>query len=132
MKRKAEMKVASKLTDKLANNGIKVNIYLSKTSKSVYLKLDYGACGGIRISDHKGKKKYKYMFNVLKNYKGPKIVKEEKYTRFFYNYDNAEKLVQNVQDVKKHKLEQYGSERYKNFMLINSRDELYERFKKVA
>ena len=60
MKRYQEIEVSNKLIKNLKEKGFQINKYYAKTTKSIYLKLDYGVCCGIRISDHNGKKKYRY------------------------------------------------------------------------
>ena len=69
-----EKQVANILIDKLKKLGFVVCIYNAISTNSIYLKLDYGVCCGIRIADHKGKKKYHYRFNVIKNFNGDKTV----------------------------------------------------------
>lgn len=67
-----EKQVAEILVEKLKESGFIVHKYNAVTTNSIYLKLDYGVCCGIRIADHKGKKKYHYRFNVIKNFEGDK------------------------------------------------------------
>ena len=69
-----EKKIAKILTKKLLAMGFIVHRYNSITTNSIYLKLDFGVCCGIRIADHNGKKKYHYRFNVVKDYSGDKII----------------------------------------------------------
>ena len=64
-----ESDIANILIDKLLNMGFIVHRYNAYSSNSIYLKLDYGLSCGIRISNHPGKKKYSYRFNVIKDYK---------------------------------------------------------------
>lgn len=132
MNRGKEIEVSNKLIEQLKEKGFLINKYYAKTTKSIYLKLDYGVCCGIRISDHNGKKKYKYKFNLLKQYNGKKQVKDRGYIRLFYNYDNTEELIKDVQNEKKYKIKRYGSKNYQEYMKINSKDNLYKSFKKVA
>lgn len=61
---KATARVAADLIMLLQREGFTIQRYDSKTTSSIYLKLDYGVCNSIRIGDHKGKKKYKYRYNV--------------------------------------------------------------------
>ena len=132
MNRKKEIKVSNKLIKKLKQKGFQINMYYAYKTKSIYLKLDYGVCGAIRISDHIGKKRYCYKFNVINKYTGPKIVKDRGYVRFFYNYGDTEKLMHDVDAEKKNKINKYGLYNYKKYMDINSKSELYKTFKKVA
>jgi hypothetical protein len=132
LKRKQEIDVSNKLIEKLKEKGFQINKYYAKTTKSIYLKLDYGVCGGIRISDHRGKKKYRYKFNLIKQYSGPKQINDKGYIRLFYDYNNTEELVDDVQNEKKVKINKYGLCNYKEYMKQNSQDNLYKSFKNVA
>ena len=132
MERNNEIEVAKKLVEILREKGFQINKYYAKTTKSIYLKLDYGVCCGIRISDHNGKKKYKYKFNMLKEYNGPKQKNDKGYIRLFYDYSNTDELVNDVQNEKKSKINKYGLSNYHEYMKINSQDNLYKTFKNVA
>lgn len=132
MERNKELEISKKLIDSLKVKGFIVCKYYAKTTKSIYLKLDYGVCCGIRISDHNGKKKYKYKFNLLKYYKGPKIVNDNGYIRLFYDYENINELIEAVIKEKNEKIKKYGQNNYQEYMKINSKDELYKSFEKVA
>ena len=132
MERNQEIKVSNKLIKDLKEKGFQINKYYAKTTKSIYLKLDYGVCCGIRISDHNGKKKYRYKFNLIKQYRGPKEKIDKGYIRLFYDYDNTEELIKDVQNEKKAKIKKYGLHNYQEYMKINAQDSLYKSFKNVA
>ncbi len=132
MKRNQEMKVSNELIKDLKDKGFKIHKYYAKTTKSIYLKLDYGVCCGIRISDHKGKKKYRYKFNLIKQYNGPKQVNDRGYLRLFYDYSNTHELIEDVENEKKLKINKYGLCNYQEYMKQNSKDNLYKSFKNVA
>jgi len=132
LKRGQEIEISNKLIKELKEKGFQINKYYAKTTKSIYLKLDYGVCCGIRISDHNGKKKYKYKFNLIKQYNGPKEIKDRKYIRLFYDYNNTEELIDDVQNERKSKINKYGLNNYKQYMKINSQDDLYKSFKNAA
>ena len=130
--RKKQIEVANKVVKKLKDKGFLISQYYAKTSKSIYLKIDYGVCGGIRISDHKGKKKYKYKFNLIEQYKGKKQINDKGFVRFFYDYSNTEKLVNDIANEKKIKIIKYGLYNYRQYMKLNSKDNLYKSFRRVA
>lgn len=132
MRRNQEIEVSNKLIKDLRDKGFEIHKYYAKTTKSIYLKLDYGVCCGIRISDHKGKKKYRYKFNLIKQYNGPKQVNDRGYLRLFYDYSNTDELVNDVQEEKKEKINKYGICNYQKYMRKNSKDNLYKSFKNVA
>lgn len=56
--------LADEIQTELVRRGFTVHRYDAFTSQSVYLKLDYGACGSIRISDHRGYRHLSYMWNI--------------------------------------------------------------------
>lgn len=132
MKRGQEKEISDKLIKELKEKGFLIHKYYAKTTKSIYLKLDYGVCCGIRISDHNGKKKYKYKFNLIKQYNGPKEVIDREYIRLFYDYNNTKELIEDVQNERKSKINKYGLNNYKEYMKINSQDNLYKSFKNAA
>lgn len=132
MERNQEIKVSNKLIKDLKEKGFQINKYYAKTTKSIYLKLDYGVCCGIRISDHNGKQKYRYKFNLIKQYKGPKEKIDRGYVRLFYDYNNTEELIEDVQNEKKAKIKKYGLHNYQEYMKIKAQDSLYKSFKNVA
>ena len=62
------------LIKKLLDMNFIVHRYVAYSTSSIYLKLDYGIACGIRIADHSGKKKYSYRFNIIKDFKGDKVI----------------------------------------------------------
>ena len=132
MERNQEIKVSNKLIKDLKEKGFQINKYYAKTTKSIYLKLDYGVCCGIRISDHNGKQKYRYKFNLIKQYKGPKEINDKGYIRLFYDYNNTKELLDDVENEKESKINKYGLNNYQTYMKQNSLDDLYKSFKNVA
>ena len=64
--------IADYLSEELKNNGFTVHRYDGFSTKSIYLKLDYGVCNSIRISDHNGKKYLKYRYNIGEGIKNTK------------------------------------------------------------
>lgn len=132
MNRNKEIEVSNNLIEHLKEKGFKIHRYYAKTTRSIYLKLDYGVCCGIRISDHNGKKKYKYKFNLIKQYKGPKEINDKGYIRLFYDYNNTKELLDDVENEKESKINKYGLNNYQTYMKQNSLDDLYKSFKNVA
>ena len=122
--------VANILINKLINKDFIVHRHNSHGTTSIYLKLDYGVSCGIRIADHPGRKKYHYRFNVIKDYKGEKVIRYEYQNLFsyFFDYNELDEVVDAVCEEKKYKIKDYGYENYKKYMEKNSQDDLYSRF----
>lgn len=55
MKNNELIEICNKIIDFLLDNGFSVLRYDAYSTNSIYLKLDYGVCYSIRISDHPGK-----------------------------------------------------------------------------
>lgn len=125
--------VANILIPRLLNMNFIVHRYNSYSTSSIYLKLDYGLSCGIRIADHNGKKKYHYRFNVLKDYKGNKVINRDNLVSYFFNYDELDELLIQVEKERQEKISKYGLYNYKRYMETEkNKNALYQRFKKVA
>lgn len=128
-----EKQIANKLVTELKNLGFIVHRYNSVTTNSIYLKLDYGVCCGIRIADHNGKKKYHYRFNIIKDYKGDKIVYYKNLVSYFYTFNELQQLLNKVKEEKEFKISRYGINNYNLYMNKEKDDNaLFDKFKKVA
>lgn len=125
--------VANNISQQLIKLGFIVHRYNSKTTSSIYLKLDYGVCCGIRIADHNGKKKYHYRFNVYKDYKGDKIILRDNLVSYFFTFNEITKLLEQVQIERQNKISKYGLEKYMFYMSEEKRkNALFDRFKEVS
>lgn len=95
MKNAEIIKIAESLQKTMLDHGVVVQRYDAYSTNSIYLKLDYGVCNSIRISDHRGKKHLKYRYNI-----GPFIEKTErkkdKFDRFYYPVDKMNNLVRKI------------------------------------
>lgn len=57
-------KLIDDLTLLFLKEGFNIQVYKAYTTNSVYIKLDYGFCYTIRISDHKGRSNLSYRYNI--------------------------------------------------------------------
>ena len=125
--------VVNILIPKLLDMGFIVHRYDSHSTSSIYLKLDYGLSCGIRIADHPGKKKYSYRFNVIKDYKGDKVIYKDGLICYFYNYNELDRVLEEIQKEKQNKLNRYGLSNYQMYMKKErNSNELFNRFKKIS
>ncbi len=123
--------VADKLVQKLLDLGLIVCRYDAHSTSSIYLKIDYGLACGIRIADHPGKKKYSYRFNVIKDYKGDKVILKDGIICYFYDFNELDSVLEAVQKEKQNKLNRYGLKNYQMYMERESQTDLYKRFMEV-
>ena len=110
--------IAEMLCRNLISEGFIIQRYDAYSSNSIYLKLDYGACNSIRISDHPGKKYLKYRYNIGPYVKEFQEVKD-KFPRIYYRETKSQSLLKRIIRDKSGKLQYYGKEKYKKFMEEN-------------
>lgn len=113
--------VAESLVHRLKAKGYIVQYYESKTTNSIYLKLDYGVGGSIRLSDHLGKGKLRYTFNVLDGVPERVVVLDRGVKRYFYNFSELDLLVFDIEANKAGKIASFGLDKYKQAMERNRR-----------
>lgn len=119
---KSELKViAAELVAVLDAKGFVVQRYDSYSTDSIYLKLDYGVCNSIRISDHSGKKKLKYRYNIEQSARR-ELVMDKGLPRHYYPYEDVNVLVVQILADREAKLKQYGAKSYAKFMAKNKED----------
>lgn len=124
--------VVNILLPKLLDMGFIVHRYNAHSTSSIYLKLDYGVACGIRIADHPGKKKYHYRFNVIKDYKGDKVILKDGLICNFFDFNELNAVLLSAQKEKQTKLNRYGFKNYQMYMERESQSDLYKRFKRIA
>lgn len=124
--------VTNLLVERLLDMGFIVHRYNSHSTSSIYLKLDYGISCGIRIADHPGRKKYRYRFNVVKDYVGDKVILKNGLICLFYDYTEIESVLKAVQEEKRKKIQKYGIDNYNSYMeKEKNENELFQRFKLI-
>lgn len=107
-----EKRIAKKVREMLNKRGFIVKMQLSKKSNSVYLTIDNGACGGIRISNHKNNIT-KYKFNMIKDYKGKRTEYSNGVFKKFYNFNSIGRLIADIEIERSNMIIKYGYANYK-------------------
>lgn len=108
-------KLADSLADELIANGFRVHRYDAYSSKSVYLKLDCGACNSIRISDHKGYRHLKYRYNIGSWIKKRRS-ENDTYPRHYFPVNDASALVRRIVRDRDAKIKRFGIDQYRSFV----------------
>jgi hypothetical protein len=105
---------ADRLVKMLSNEGFTIQRYDAYGTNSVYLKLDYGVCNSIRISDHRGKKHLKYMYNVLTTHKGEPYRDNDGFMRYYYKANGYQlgMLMSKICDSRRQKITRFGRTGY--------------------
>lgn len=125
-----EKQIARKIVLMLNKRGFIVKKHYSKTSKSIYIKIDKGLIPAIRISDHKKYNNDNCKFNIVKNYYGlnTEIVKGK--VKKYYRYNNIARLIADIELERSNKILSIGYSKYRNILLNNKNQ--YNGYFKVA
>ena len=84
------------------------------------------------LSDITCKKKYRYRFNIIKDYEGDKVILKNGLICYFYDFNELENVLKAVQEEKQNKIKKYGLNNYKLYMQSEKEEnELFKRFKQV-
>ena len=130
-KKETIKKIADDISRSLLEEGFDILRYDSYSSNSVYLKVDFGVCHTIRISDHPGKKHLHYRYNVL--------LTAKKHTCTNWNYEPGKQLplhvyspkevdylIKRIIKTRKQKVDKYGAHRYNGYKELNARQNAYK------
>ncbi|MCI9063459.1 MAG: hypothetical protein HFJ17_02500 [Clostridia bacterium] len=109
---KREKIIANRVRKILNKKGFLVQVKQSKSSNSIYLRLDNGACEGVRISDHRNDKA-NYKFNIINGYAGrkSKVVKGKQ--KRYYNFNLTNKAIHDIEIERANRIINFGYESYK-------------------
>ena len=126
-----EKRIAKKIKEMLNKRGFIVNMQVSKDSKSIYLKIDNGACGKIRISDHKNNLT-SCKFNMIKDYSGRRSEYKNGVFKKFYNYNSVGRLVSDIEIERSNLITKYGYNSYRRIRDKKKTNSYYYNFHKKA
>ena len=105
--------IAYILQNKFLDEHFIVQRYDAKTTRSVYLKLDYGYANSIRISDHRGYDHLSYRYNVVIGLDKSYYKKDKKgFMRYYFTPDDIDKLIDHVLVMRKNRIKEYGESKY--------------------
>lgn len=97
----------------LIDNGFAIHRYDSLSTNSVYLKVDYGVCNSIRISDHTGYSHLSYRYEMLiGKMNGREHIKKNGYWCTRYGAKDYKALIEDILHNREQKLEKYGFDGY--------------------
>jgi len=116
---------ADTIVEKLKGQGFVIQRYDAYSTSSIYLKLDYGVCNTIRISDHEGKEYLQYRYNLIIG--GEDNIIEDKYMRYYYNENSIKAMLMQILLDRQEKLQKYGKERYRGYMVKNMNEHKNDR-----
>lgn len=103
----------------LRGRGATVETYKADTG-SIYMRIDYGVAGSIRIADHKGKRHLKYKYQIIHNGKSNQVRELPyynktfgvEYSRTLGTLSTMEKVVANIIKDRAEKMAKYSNKYY--------------------
>ena len=113
-----EKRLAIKIKELLNKRGFLVKIEESKKTKSVYLRLDNGACNGIRISNHKNSRT-NCKYNILKDYNGKRYEVINGQVITYYNFHSIGRLIADIEIERSNRIIKHG---YSNYKKLRDKD----------
>lgn len=111
-------KITNELISLLLKEGFIIQRYDAYSTDSIYLKLDYGMCNSIRISNHEGKQHLNYKYNLRADINSYQVKRRE-YTMYLYPFKNLNRLVKDIKEDKQKKIDKNGVLGYKDMMNYN-------------
>ena len=126
-----EKKMAKRIVQFLNKRGFIAREHHSKTSKSIYIKIDNGAIPVIRVSDHKRVNGDNCKYNVIKDYKGPQYEVINGKIKKYYTFKNLARLVTDIELERHNKIMSLGYSKYKN-ILEGKKTSSYNKYLKAA
>lgn len=102
--------MADYVQQRLVKKDYIVHRYNSFSTNSIYLKIDYGIGGTVRISDHRGKRHKDCRFNLEMDKKGKrKDVIDSKFgDRIFYTRDGVDRMIKEIVKYRENKVKTAG------------------------
>lgn len=118
MKNNDLIEICNKIVNFLLDNGFSVLRYDAYSTNSIYLKLDYGVCYSIRISDHQGKSYLNYRYNVILGGTVHTNITKGK-QRYYYGDSDLALLFDQIYKDRQERIGKYGRGLYNKFMEKN-------------
>lgn len=115
------IEAAEYLIKKLKHLGFTILRYNSYSSNSIYLKLDEGVTGTIRISDHRGKKHLKYRYNLILKHE-QRLETRGGYDMYYFPMQSIDLLIQKAVYDRQQRIEKYGILNYNKYREQNRQE----------
>ena len=109
------------IAKELLKLGFTLQVYCAYSTNSVYIKLDYGACNSIRISDHTGKEYLNYRYNLTKGLIDGRVEKK-RYIRYYYPFTKCDDMIKQILTDREYRIKQYSLAGYRVTMDNNIKD----------
>ncbi len=106
---------------RLKKVGIVCPIRRSKTSVSVYLDLDYGALGKLRISDHVSPDSSDYQYNLVTRSRSDALAIDLSVSGLSYA-DDVDRLIRSIKQDRETVVRDIGEQEYQRLITLGDED----------
>lgn len=128
MKKKNQdmLKIADLIVKELKSAGFIIQRLDAVTTNSIYLKLDYGVCHSLRISDHPGKNHLHYRYNLMTTHFHTSVKRERtsKGDRNYYPMNHIKTMIDEIIQAREAKVAENGLRLYRSLMNMNRNQNL--------
>lgn len=121
-KRDATDVIAEHIAKRLLEAGVDIRYYRAYSTDSRYMKLDDGVLNTVRISNHPGKQRLCYRYEIGPHIKKRKTVMKNGYPSHLYPEADIDILIGNILAERMRRINVWGESRYASFREKNVRD----------
>lgn len=104
----AKMLTAEYILERLREAGLEPYLYHTALTNSFYIKFQLEGLRSLRVSDHEGRKKYTYKWNLLTSIVSSHEVTDRGVKRFFYHMNDLSRMIEHMQNYKRYVLSNRG------------------------
>lgn len=121
-KRNATDIIVERIAKRLLEAGVDIRYYSAYSTDSRYIKLDDGVLNTVRISNHPGKPRLCYRYEIGPHIKKRETVMKNGYPSHLYPEADIDILIRDILAERRHRINVWGESRYASFREKNIRD----------
>lgn len=121
-KRDATDVIVERIAKRLLEAGVDIRYYSAYSTNSRYMKLDDDVLNTVRISNHPGKPRLCYRYEIGSHIKRRETVMKNGYPSHLYPEADIDILIRDILAERRHRINVWGESRYASFREKNVRD----------
>ena len=121
-KRCATDVIVKRIAERLLEAGVDIRYYSAYSTSSRYMKLDDGVLNTVRISNHPGKPRLRYRYEIGPHIKKRRTVMKNGYPSHLYPEADIDVLIGDILAERACRIDAWGEDRYASFREKNVRD----------
>ena len=121
-KRCATDVIVKRIAERLLETGVDIRYYSAYSTRSRYMKLDDGVLNTVRVSNHPGKPRLRYRYEIGPHIKKRRTVMKNGYPSHLYPEADIDVLIGDILAESARRIDAWGEDRYVSFREKNVRD----------